>query len=80
VLVEGGSQIAGAFVDSGLVDKVTLIAAPLIIGGSEAPVAIGGRGAQTLAEALRLQDLSIDRLGNDIEITGYPSRAGVDNV
>ena len=80
VLVEGGSQVAGAFVDAGLVDKITLIAAPLIIGGSEAPVAIGGRGAQTFAEALRFQDLSIDRLGNDIEITGYPSRAGVDNV
>ena len=80
VLVEGGSQVAGAFVDAGLVDKVTLIAAPLIIGGSEAPVAIGGRGAQTITEALRLQNVGVKQLGNDIEITGYPSQSGIDNV
>jgi diaminohydroxyphosphoribosylaminopyrimidine deaminase/5-amino-6-(5-phosphoribosylamino)uracil reductase len=80
ILVEGGSQVAGAFVDAGLVDKITLIAAPLIIGGGEAPVAIGGRGAQTIAEALRLQNVSVKQLGNDIEITGYPSQSGIDNV
>jgi diaminohydroxyphosphoribosylaminopyrimidine deaminase/5-amino-6-(5-phosphoribosylamino)uracil reductase len=80
ILVEGGSQVAGAFVDAGLVDKITLIAAPLIIGGGEAPVAIGGRGAQTIAESLRLQNVSVKQLGNDIEITGYPSQSGIDNV
>jgi len=80
VLVEGGSQVAGAFVDADLVDKITLIAAPLIIGGSEAPVAIGGRGAQTLAETLRLQNVSINQLVNDIEITGYPSQPGAENA
>lgn len=73
VLVEGGSEIAGAFCDARLVDKVTFIAAPLIIGGREAPVAIGGSGANTLSAALRLQDISVERLGEDIEITGYPS-------
>jgi diaminohydroxyphosphoribosylaminopyrimidine deaminase/5-amino-6-(5-phosphoribosylamino)uracil reductase len=80
VLVEGGSQVAGAFVDAGLVDKVTLIAAPLIIGGSEAPVAIGGRGAQTLAEALRLEKVTVQQLGSDLVITGYPAQSGKSNV
>lgn len=73
VLVEGGSEIAGAFCDAKLIDKVTLIAAPIIIGGREAPNAVGGPGADSLADAMRLTDISIERLGDDIEITGYPS-------
>lgn len=73
VLVEGGSAVAGAFIDARLIDKVTLIAAPIIIGGHDAPVTIGGSGAASLAEAFRLQDITLRRLGNDIEITGYPS-------
>ena len=74
VLVEGGSEIAGAFVDARLVDKVTLIAAPLIIGGHQAPVAIGGKGAQSLAEALKLSDIEVTRFENDFEFTGYPEQ------
>ena len=73
VLVEGGTEVAGAFCDAGLVDKVTFIAAPLIIGGSDAPNAIGGKGAIDLKHALRLQNVSVEQLGVDIEITGYPS-------
>lgn len=74
VLVEGGSEIAGSFCDAKLVDKVTFIAAPLIIGGREAPNAVGGAGADTLTDSIRLTDISIARLDNDIEITGYPTK------
>ena len=72
VLVEGGSQIAGAFCDARLIDKLTLIVAPIVIGGNSAPNAIGGDGADKLADALKLGDISVERLGKDIEITGYP--------
>jgi diaminohydroxyphosphoribosylaminopyrimidine deaminase/5-amino-6-(5-phosphoribosylamino)uracil reductase len=72
VLVEGGSEVAGAFCDAGLVDKVTFIISPTIIGGRDAPFAISGRGAETLSQATRLGDVSVTRLGDDIEITGYP--------
>ena len=72
VLVEGGTEVAGAFCDARLVDKITFIAAPLIIGGSDAPNAIGGKGAGQLSDALKLTDLSIKQLGADIETTGYP--------
>lgn len=72
VLVEGGTQVAGAFVDAKLVDKISLIIAPIIIGGRDAPVAMGGRGAASLGEALRLGDLEITRREEDLEITGYP--------
>ena len=73
VLVEGGSEVAGAFIDAKLVDKITLIVSPMIIGGKAAPAAIGGEGADSLSSALRLKDLTVNRLDRDIEITGYPS-------
>ncbi len=74
VLVEGGANVAGNFLDAGLVDKVTFFIAPLIIGGSEAPAAVGGKGAETLLDALELQDVAITRQGRDLEVTGYPRR------
>ena len=73
VLVEGGSQIAGAFCDARLVDKLTLIVAPIVIGGNAAPTAIGGIGSGAIAEAMRLTDVTVTRLDDDIEITGYPT-------
>ena len=72
VLVEGGTQIAGAFVDARLVDKLTFMVSPIIIGGHSAPLAIGGIGANSLEDALRLKDLQIIKHGADFEFTGYP--------
>ncbi|CAN5544441.1 bifunctional diaminohydroxyphosphoribosylaminopyrimidine deaminase/5-amino-6-(5-phosphoribosylamino)uracil reductase RibD [soil metagenome] len=72
VLVEGGTAVAGAFCDARLVDKLTFIVAPIVIGGQLAPLAIGGNGADSLQNALRLQDLQIIKHGNDFEFTGYP--------
>jgi diaminohydroxyphosphoribosylaminopyrimidine deaminase/5-amino-6-(5-phosphoribosylamino)uracil reductase len=72
VLVEGGTGVAGAFVDARMVDKVTFICSPIIIGGSDALLAIGGKGATALSEALGLKDIEVIRHDQDIEITGYP--------
>jgi diaminohydroxyphosphoribosylaminopyrimidine deaminase / 5-amino-6-(5-phosphoribosylamino)uracil reductase len=72
VLVEGGSAVAGAFVDAGLVDKFTFLMAPFIVGGATAPVAVGGSGAEKIEDAMRLRDVTCATHGEDIEITGYP--------
>jgi diaminohydroxyphosphoribosylaminopyrimidine deaminase / 5-amino-6-(5-phosphoribosylamino)uracil reductase len=72
VLVEGGTEIAGAFYDANLIDKVSFFVAPIIIGGRDAPAAIGGQGAQDLSSAMRLKNVEIKRHGEDFEITGYP--------
>lgn len=72
VLVEGGSAIAGEFIDARLVNKITFFIAPKIIGGTEAPSAISGRGAATMAEALDLERVTVVERGRDIEVTGYP--------
>jgi len=72
VLVEGGTEVAGAFCDAKLVDKLTFIVAPIIIGGHSAPLAIGGNGAVSLENALEIKDLQVVKYGNDFEFTGYP--------
>jgi diaminohydroxyphosphoribosylaminopyrimidine deaminase / 5-amino-6-(5-phosphoribosylamino)uracil reductase len=74
VLVEGGASIAGKFLDAGLVNKVSLFLAPVMIGGREAPNAVGGEGAETLAEALELQNMEVTQRAGDLEISGYPRR------
>ncbi|MGI9036253.1 MAG: bifunctional diaminohydroxyphosphoribosylaminopyrimidine deaminase/5-amino-6-(5-phosphoribosylamino)uracil reductase RibD [Pyrinomonadaceae bacterium] len=75
VLVEGGSNVAGAFFDAKLVDKLTFIVAPIVIGGDNAPVVIGGQGANSLENAMRLRDLEVIKHGDDFEFTGYPLSA-----
>lgn len=72
VLVEGGTEVAGAFCDARLVDKLTFIVAPIVIGGHDAPLAIGAKGADSLENALKLKDLQIIQHGTDYEFTGYP--------
>lgn len=72
LLVEGGGVIIGSFFDQRLVDKVTLVIAPLIVGAADAPAAVAGHGARYMREAVRLREMTVDRLGDDILITGYP--------
>lgn len=73
VLVEGGTEIAGAFYDAKLIDKVSFFFAPLVLGGKDAPLAVGGSGAKGLESALRLQNIEIRKHGEDLEVTGYPN-------
>ena len=76
VLVEGGANVAGKFLDAGLVDKVSFFIAPKIIGGSDAPTAVAGLGVEKLAEGIELQDVEVTQRGKDVEFTGYPKRRG----
>ena len=79
LLVEGGGELLGSFFDAGLVDKLHAVVAPLIIGGKDAPAAVAGRGVERMAEALRLSEVSVERLGEDVLVTGYPPTHETDN-
>ena len=74
VLVEGGGVLLGSFFDAGLIDKVHAVIAPMIIGGASAPAAVAGQGAARMADALRLTQVEVERLGQDILVTGYVPR------
>lgn len=71
VLVEGGGALLGSLFDLGLVDKVVAFVAPILIGGAEAPGPVGGRGVESIRSAVRLRDVSWERLGDDLMVMGY---------
>lgn len=71
LLVEGGAEVHGAFFEAGLVDKFHLFLAPKFIGGRQAPGILGGQGISRLTAAPQARNLTIQRLGADILISGY---------
>jgi diaminohydroxyphosphoribosylaminopyrimidine deaminase / 5-amino-6-(5-phosphoribosylamino)uracil reductase len=72
LLIEGGGVLLGSFFDQLLIDKVHAVIAPIVIGGATAPTAVAGHGAERMADALRLSDVAVEHLGEDILVTGYP--------
>lgn len=71
VLLEGGATLNGAILDRRLVDKVMFFIAPTLIGGRDAPGAVGGTGAARMSDAVRLVDVTWETYGTDLCITGY---------
>ena len=67
VLLEGGGEVHAAFLEAGLVDRVTLFVAPLLLGGREAPTVVGGAG-RDLKCAVRLGPMSARAVGGDLLI------------
>ena len=70
VLFEGGGKVLGSLFDAKLVDRVHAVVAPMIVGASYAPSPVMGYGAQRMAEALRLREVQVERLGADILVNG----------
>lgn len=68
VLLEGGPTLAWAAVEEGVVDKVVVYLAPKLIGGTEAPTVLGGRGFAPIGHALALRIRSFDRIGEDLKV------------
>jgi diaminohydroxyphosphoribosylaminopyrimidine deaminase/5-amino-6-(5-phosphoribosylamino)uracil reductase len=77
VLIEGGSSLNSHALEDGIVDKVMLFIAPIIIGGRESFPAIGGKTYKRLNEAYRIKDVKIKRVGEDFLVEGYLSYPNV---
>lgn len=72
VLIEGGAGVLGEAFDRGLVDEVNFYLAPLLIGG---PVpTLGGRGAGSNDQAIRLENTTYSRIGPDVKLSGKVGR------
>lgn len=70
VLLEGGPTLAGAFLRAGLVNRILVYLAPILLGG---PVtAVDDVGVPSIARALRWQFDGIDRAGPDLLLSLVP--------
>lgn len=76
VLLEGGAEVNASALKAGIVDKVMVFIAPRLIGGAESPGPVGGPGIDELSEAVPLTDISLERVGEDILVTGVPNGRG----
>ncbi len=74
VQIEGGAQLIGAFFAAGLVDRVQLYQAPVVLGAG--PAAVGAAGAGTIAAAHRLTRVAVEPLGADLLTTFVTGQDG----
>jgi diaminohydroxyphosphoribosylaminopyrimidine deaminase/5-amino-6-(5-phosphoribosylamino)uracil reductase len=67
VLLEGGGEVHASFLEAGMVDRVALFVAPLLLGGRTAPTVVGGPGRE-LKSAIRLGPMTARAVGDDLLI------------
>ena len=73
LLVEGGATLSATLLQRRLVDKVLFFVAPKIIGG-DGLSAVGSCGIETMAQVIRLRDITTQRLGDDVVFEAYLAR------
>lgn len=69
VLVEGGGEVIGSFIDSKLVNEIYVFYAPIIIGGDQAR-AISGSGTEKVRDALKIKSPITKKFGDNFLIHG----------
>jgi diaminohydroxyphosphoribosylaminopyrimidine deaminase/5-amino-6-(5-phosphoribosylamino)uracil reductase len=72
VMFEGGSRLAGSALEANVVDRIALFVAPKIV-GTGLP-AVQGLSTGRIRDALRLDNFSVRRVGDDVLLEGRPSR------
>ena len=71
ILIEGGGKTNALALSSGIVDKVVFFVSPKIIGGEKAKTPVEGSGEEFLSEAVKLRDLTAEKVGDDLMLKGY---------
>jgi diaminohydroxyphosphoribosylaminopyrimidine deaminase/5-amino-6-(5-phosphoribosylamino)uracil reductase len=73
ILLEGGGRLNGAMLERRLIDKIMLFFAPKIIGGgATAPGTFTFNGFERMKEAIMLESMQVQQIGQDVCLTGYP--------
>ena len=72
IMVEGGSTLIGSLIRDRLIDKFYIFMAPKILGGSDGIAMASGAGPLRMDESLRLRNIAVRRMGEDVLISGYP--------
>lgn len=71
LMVEGGSQVNGAFLDGGFVDKLLLFLSPRLLGDPQGLGIFAGEGVADLKDAIPLEEVRVRKSGKDILVEGY---------
>jgi diaminohydroxyphosphoribosylaminopyrimidine deaminase/5-amino-6-(5-phosphoribosylamino)uracil reductase len=71
VLIEGGSTVNASALKAGIVDKVVVFAAPLLMTGADSLCSVGGKSPARLSKAIRLHRMMSRWIGDDLMIEGY---------
>jgi diaminohydroxyphosphoribosylaminopyrimidine deaminase/5-amino-6-(5-phosphoribosylamino)uracil reductase len=71
ILIEGGAETNAAALEAGAVDKIIFYYAPRLIGSQNALSVINGRGPAKIADALRIENISIRAIKEDFVLEGY---------
>ncbi|MBD1373929.1 bifunctional diaminohydroxyphosphoribosylaminopyrimidine deaminase/5-amino-6-(5-phosphoribosylamino)uracil reductase RibD [Hazenella sp. IB182357] len=71
VLLEGGGQLNWSMIEASLVQKVVTFIAPKLLGGEESITPISGEGFDRMTDAVQLKNISVQKFGEDVCITGY---------
>jgi diaminohydroxyphosphoribosylaminopyrimidine deaminase/5-amino-6-(5-phosphoribosylamino)uracil reductase len=71
VLIEGGGTTLASAFEAGVVDKVLFFVAPKIIGGRDAITAVEGEGVARMHDAILLERMQAQPVGEDILIEAY---------
>ena len=74
VLVEGGAGLLGSLFGADAIDVANAFIAPIMIGGSQAPSPVGGRGAEFLHRAMAFDSVCVERHGRDTLIRASRTR------
>jgi diaminohydroxyphosphoribosylaminopyrimidine deaminase/5-amino-6-(5-phosphoribosylamino)uracil reductase len=74
VLVEGGSQLLGAFNDARAIDEVHCFVGPIMLGGAGSVSPVAGAGFSSIDQSARLRDIQVRQIGNDSYIFGRLER------
>jgi diaminohydroxyphosphoribosylaminopyrimidine deaminase/5-amino-6-(5-phosphoribosylamino)uracil reductase len=77
LLLEGGGELNAGFLEAGLVDRVAVFVAPMLLGGRDAPTPLGGPG-RGLKEAFRLTRMTVKPVGEDLLIEADIARENED--
>lgn len=71
ILLEGGGTLNASALEDGIVNKVYTYIAGKLIGGMDARSPVEGMGIDRMADAITLQNVEIEKLGDDFCIVGY---------
>ena len=75
VMIEGGGEMIWSALKAGVVDRIALFVAPLIVGGRSATPVVGGEGVSNPGLGFRLSGMTVTRSGVDLLVEGRVERS-----